>query len=108
MNPYLKFVRPALLALAATAVAAISQGTFDGPAFEIGFVGLAAASISFMVTNATGGIQAYMKAIAPAALTAIGILVHYTIASEFNAVDLRIALAGGLAALVTLVSKNTA
>lgn len=107
LSRYYKFVAPALLALLATLITAVQQGTFDGPAFEVGFAGLTAATLAFLVTNTAVGVSRYLKALVPTLTTAVALGIHYLVASEFNAVDARIALAGGLAALVTLLVPNT-
>jgi hypothetical protein len=106
-SPYLKFVAPALLALVATLVTAIAEGTLDGVAFEVGFVGLAAATVAFIVTNDVRGLGRYAKSLAPAVLAGVAIGIHYLVTGEFNEVDARAAISAGVAVAVTFIVPNT-
>lgn len=100
-SPYMKFAGASLVTFLLVLVAWVQQGTLDGPAFELGFMGLAASSLTFWITNASRGVAKYAKAVYPAALAAFAIGVHYVVSGgEFSEVDLRAAIAAGLTALI--------
>lgn len=106
LNPYLKFVTPALLAVFATVLTAIEQGSINLTALEVGFYGLLAATISFVVTNGPTGFRKYAKALAPAALAVVSVVLHYVFSGELNESETRAAVVMGLSALVTLWVPN--
>lgn len=107
MSEYLKAIGPALTALAMTLITAVNVGAFDVAAIETGVVGLAAALVSLIVTNTRQGVRRYMKAIAPAVLTLIGVAVHALLTGELgDPAEVRMAVAGGLSALVALILPN--
>ena len=109
MNAYLKAIAPALTAIAMAVITAVNLGAFDWAALETGLVGLAAATVSFFVTNGPVGWRRYAKAIAPAVLTLVGVGVHALVTGELgDPSELRAAAAGLLAALMTLVIPNFA
>lgn len=106
MKPYLKAIAPALVALATTVSAALTSGVLDSEALEMGLVGVAAALVAYAVTNSPVGIRRYAKAIAPAALTILGVVIHATVTGEWNEQEARLAGAGLLAALTTFIIPN--
>lgn len=106
-SPFSKFVTPALLALFATVMTAITEGEFDLSALEVGFFGLASAIASFLVVNGPTGIRRYAKALAPAVLALVGIGLHTLFTGDFNESDTRAAIVMGLSAVVTFIVPNT-
>ncbi len=106
IQEYLKFVGPALAALAMCLITAVNTGHFDIQAVETGLVALAAAVVSLVVTNTRAGVARYMKATAPAFLTLVGVGIHTAVTGEFNEQELRIATSGLMAAMFALVLPN--
>lgn len=106
MTPYLKFIAPALATIALTLVTAIEKGHLDGPAFEIGFVGLVASTVSFIVTNGSTGVKRYMKALAPAVLGLAAVAGHYLVTGDWNDHDTRAAVVVGCTSIITLLVPN--
>jgi len=106
-SQFSKFITPALLALFATAMTAITQGAFDLAALEVGFFGLASATSSFLVVNGPTGVRRYAKALAPAVLALVGIGLHALFTGDFNESDTRAAIVMGLSAAVTFIIPNT-
>ena len=104
---YLKFLGPALGALAMTLITAVNVGEFDLAAVETGLVALAAAVVSLAVTNTREGISRYMKAIAPAFLTLVGVGIHALITGDLGEpAEVRMAVSGLMSALFALILPN--
>ncbi len=109
MQEYLKAIGPALTALAMTVITAVNVGHFDLVAVETGLVGLGAALVSLCVTNGPTGVRSYMKSLAPAVLTVLGVGVHGLVTGELgDPAEVRMAASGLMAALVALVLPNVA
>ena len=105
-TPYAKFVTPAVLAIVVACLAAIQNGEFDLPALQIGFYGLVAATVTFLVTNGPKGLRRFTKALAPALLALVGLGLDYLFTDTFNEGETRAAIAMGLAALVSYAVPN--
>lgn len=105
LQPYAKFVMPAALGVIAAVIGAVF-GVSDETAMRVALVGFAAASIAFVVENAPDGLARYAKAIAPAVLTVVTVLVSFVVSGEWNAAEWQTALAGLGAALVTVLVPN--
>lgn len=105
---YLKFMLPVVLSFAAFVVYALINGTIDVPQLELGLVGLAAATSAFWVGNGSVGLSRYLKALTPAALTVIAVLVHYAITGEWDRAEWILGATGLVSAFITLVVPNTA
>ncbi len=107
IQEYLKAIGPALTALAMTLVTAVNVGHFDLVAVETGAVGLASALVSLCVTNGPTGIRSYMKSLAPAVLTLIGVGIHALVTGGLgDPAELRIAVSGLLTSVVALILPN--
>lgn len=106
LSEYMKSLAPALAAIAMTLATAVNLGELDLPAIETGLVGLAAAGVALVVKNGAVGISRYMKALAPALLTLIGVGIHALVTGDFNPAEARIAASGLIASFITLIVPN--
>ena len=108
LRPYAKFIYPAFAAVVATLILWATEGALNKPQLEVGLLGLLAATLAFVSTNASEGVRRVMKAIVPAVLTIAVVGIHYLVAGEFDNEAWRLAIAGFGAALITLVVPNGA
>lgn len=106
LRPYAKAVTPAVLAVLAAIVHGLTTGAIRTTDLEIAVVGLLAASVTFAVANAPIGLRRYLKAIAPAALTVVGVLVHWLVTGSWNDSEWTLAITGLGAAIVALLVPN--
>ena len=107
LRPFAKAVVPAVAAVLAALVHGLVTGGIRSVELEVAIMGLVAAAVAYSVGNAPSGLLAYAKAILPALVTVIAVIVHWAVWGAWDADQWAIALSGLGAALVTLLLPNT-
>jgi hypothetical protein len=106
LRPYLKAVAPAVLGILGLFITAIDHGQLDRASLEVALIGFIAASVTFAVSNAPHGWQRYAKAIVPAALTVVAVVVHWLVTGEWSDAEWRLAVNGLGAAVISYLIPN--
>lgn len=107
-RPFAKYIYPSLAAVVATLILWVTEGHMDRAQMEVGLLGLICALVTFLARNASDGLRAYLKALAPALLAVAVVLVHTLVTGEFDNDSWRLAIAGLGAAFVALIVPNAA
>lgn len=106
LRPYAKAVTPAVLAVAAAIVRALTAGEVAAPELEVALVGLLAASASFAVDTVPAGWRAYAKALVPAGLTVLAVPIHLLVTGAWDQAEWTLAITGLGAAVVAYLVPN--
>lgn len=105
-QPYAKAVVPAFAAVLATVVHSLVTGTVQTTELEIAVVGFLAAGAALLTANGPEGWRIYAKAIVPALLTVLAVIVHWLIMGDWDATQWALAITGLGAAVLTLLTPN--
>jgi hypothetical protein len=107
LRPYAKFIQPAVLSVIALVVFGLIEHKLDVPQLEVGLVGLVQATGGFIVTNGSAGLARYAKALLPALLTGVAVIVHYFFTNDWGTVEWTASLTGLAVAFFALITPNT-